>query len=109
MWDRLGSGIEPVSPALPPPRAGPVPPAGPERQTLVSRADCFIDSVKAFDCVDHNKRWKILKEMGIPDHLTCLLRNLYVDQEATVRTEQQTTDWFELLLLNPHTGFSGDR
>ena len=53
---------------------------------------CFIDYAKAFDCVDHNKLWKILKEMGIPDHLTCLLRNLYSDQEATVRTrhEQQT-------------------
>ena len=47
---------------------------------------CFIDYAKAFDCVDHNKLWKILKEMGIPDHLTCLLRNLYADQEATVRT-----------------------
>ena len=54
---------------------------------------CFIDYAKAFDCVDHNKLWKILKEMGIPDHLTCLLRNLYAGQEATVRTtdmEQQT-------------------
>ena len=53
---------------------------------------CFIDYAKAFDCVDHNKLWKILKEMGIPDHLTCLLRNLYVGQEATVRLdmEQQT-------------------
>ena len=47
---------------------------------------CFIDEAKAFDCVDHNKLWKILKEMGIPDHLTCLLKNLYVGQEATVRT-----------------------
>ena len=53
---------------------------------------CFIDCVKAFDCVDHNKLWKILKEMGIPDHLTCLLRNLYAGQEATVRTEHGTTD-----------------
>ena len=53
---------------------------------------CFIDYAKAFDCVDHNKAWKILQEMGIPDHLTCLLRNLYAGQEATVRTghEQQT-------------------
>ena len=50
---------------------------------------CFIDYAKAFDCVDHNKLWKILKEMGIPDHLTCLLRNLYATQEATVRTGQQ--------------------
>ena len=49
-----------------------------------------------FDCVDHNKMWKILKEMGIPDHLTCLLRNLYADQEATVRTGHGTTDWFKI-------------
>ena len=53
---------------------------------------CFIDYAKAFDCVDHNKLWKILKEMGIPDHLTCSLRNLYADQEATVRTGHGTTD-----------------
>ena len=57
---------------------------------------CFIDYTKAFDCVDHNKLWKILKEMGIPDHLTCLLRNLYVGQEATVRTGHGTTDWFQI-------------
>ena len=56
---------------------------------------CFTDYAKAFDCVDHNKLWKILKEMGIPDHLTCLLRNLYVGQEATVRTGHGTTDWFQ--------------
>ena len=56
---------------------------------------CFIDYVKAFDCVDHNKLWKILKEMGIPDHLTCLLRNLYAGQEATVRNGHGTTDWFQ--------------
>ena len=56
----------------------------------------FIDYAKTFDCVDHNKLWKILKEMGIPDHLTCLLRNLYVGQEATVRTEHETTDWFKI-------------
>ena len=55
---------------------------------------CFIDYAKAFDCVDHNKLWKILKELGIPDHLTCLLRNLYAGQEATVRTGHGTTDWF---------------
>ena len=55
---------------------------------------CFIDYAKAFDCVDHNKLWKILKQMGIPDHLTCLLSNLYVGQEATVRTGHGTTDWF---------------
>ena len=57
---------------------------------------CFIDYAKAFDCVDHNKLRKILKEMEIPDHLTCLLRNLYVGQEATVRTEHATTDWFQI-------------
>ena len=56
---------------------------------------CFIDYAKVFDCVDHNKLWKILKGMGIPDHLTCLLRNLYADQEATVRTGHKTTDWFQ--------------
>ena len=56
---------------------------------------CFIDYTKAFDCVDNNKLWKILKEMGIPDHLTCLLRNLNAGQEATVRTGQGTTDWFK--------------
>ena len=55
---------------------------------------CFIDYAKAFDCVDHNKLWKILKEMGIPDHLTCLLRNLYAGQEATVRTGHGIADWF---------------
>ena len=54
---------------------------------------CFTDYTKAFDCVDHNKLWKILKEMGISDHLTCLLRNLYAGQEATVRTGHGTTDW----------------
>ena len=57
---------------------------------------CLIDYAKAFDCVDHNKMWKILKEMGIPDHLTCLLRNLYAGQEATVRTGHGTTDWFQV-------------
>ena len=57
---------------------------------------CFIDYAKAFDCVDHNKLWKILKEMGIPGHLTCLLRNLYAGQEAIVRTEHGTTDWFQI-------------
>ena len=56
---------------------------------------CFIDYAKAFDCVDHNKLWEILQEMGIPDHLTCLLRNLYAGQEATVRTGHGTTDWFQ--------------
>ena len=57
---------------------------------------CFIDYAKTLDCVDHKKRWKILKEMGIPDHLTCLLRNLYAGQEATVRTGHGTTDWFQI-------------
>ena len=56
----------------------------------------FIDYAKAFDCVDHNKLWKTLKEMGIPHHLTCLLRNLYAGQEATVRTGYGTTDWFQI-------------
>ena len=57
---------------------------------------CFTEYAKAFDCVDHNKVWKILKEMGIPDHLTCLLRNVYAGQEATVRTGHGTTDWFQI-------------
>ena len=57
---------------------------------------CFIDYGKAFECVDHHKLWKILKEMGIPDHLTCLLRNLYAGQEATLRTGHGTTDWFQI-------------
>ena len=57
---------------------------------------CFIDYAKAFDCVDHNKLWKILKEVGISDHLACLLRNLYACQEATFRTEHGRTDWFQI-------------
>ena len=57
---------------------------------------CFIDYAKSLDCVDHIKLWKILREMGIPDHLTCLLRNLYAGQEATVRTGHGTTDWFQI-------------
>ena len=57
---------------------------------------CFIDYAKAFDCVDHNKLWKILQEMGIPDHLTYLLRNLYSGEEAPVRTGHGTTDWFQI-------------
>ena len=56
---------------------------------------CFIDYAKAFDCVDHNKLWTVLQEMGIPDHLTCLLRKLYAGQEATVRNRHGTTDWFQ--------------
>ena len=78
----------------------------------------FIDYTKAFDCVDQNKLWKILQEMGIPDHLTCLLRNLCADQEATVRTRHGTTDWFKigegvcqgsllsLYLLNLHSEYT---
>ena len=57
---------------------------------------CFIDYAKAFDCVNHNKLWKILQEMGIPDNLTCLLRNVYAGQEAAVRTGHGTTDWFQI-------------
>ena len=57
---------------------------------------CFIDYAKAFDCVDYNKPWKILKEMGILDYLTCLLGNLYASQEATARTGHETTDWFQI-------------
>ena len=57
---------------------------------------CFTDYAKVFDCVDHNKLWEILKEMGIPHHPTCLLRNLYAGQEATVRTRHETTDWFQI-------------
>ena len=57
---------------------------------------CFTDYAKAFDCVDHNKMWEILKEMGTPDHLTCLLRNLNAGQEATVRSGHVTTDWFQI-------------
>ena len=65
-----------------------------EKARELQKNICFIDYAKAFDCVDHNKPWKILKEMGIPDHLTCLLRNLYAGQETTVRTG--TTDWFQI-------------
>ena len=64
----------------------------PERNTYF----CFTDYAKAFDCVDHNKLWKILKEMGIPDHLTCLLRNMYAGQEVTVTSGHGTTDWFQI-------------
>ena len=64
--------------------------------TQLKQHFCFTDYAKAFDCVDHNKLWKILKEMGIPHHLTCLLRNLYAGQEATVRTGHGTTDWFQI-------------
>jgi len=57
---------------------------------------CFIDYAKAFDCVDHNTLWEVLQEMGIPDHLTCLLRNLYAGQKATVRTRHGTMDWVQI-------------
>ena len=67
-----------------------------KKQESSRRTFCFIDYAKAFDCVDHNKLWKILKEMGILNHLTCLLRNLYAGQEATVRTGHGTTDWFQI-------------
>ena len=67
-----------------------------KREVLKNIYFCFIDYAKAFDCVDHNKRWKILKEMGIPDHLTCLLRNPYADQEATIKTKHETTNWFQI-------------
>ena len=66
------------------------------REFQKSISFCYIDYAKAFDCVDHNKLWTILKEMGIPDHLICLLRNLYAGQEATVRTGHGTTDWFQI-------------
>jgi len=66
------------------------------REFLKNIYFCFIDYTKAFDCVDHHKLWKILKEIRLPDHLTCLLRNLYSGQEATVRMEHGTTDWFQI-------------
>ena len=66
------------------------------KQQSSRKTFCFIDYAKAFDCVDHNKLWKLLKEMQIPDHLTCLLRNLNAGQEATVRTGHGTTDWFQI-------------
>ena len=75
---------------------GPVEHRHPAISTKDSIYFCFIDYAKASDFVDKNKLWKILKEMGIPDHLTCLLRNLYVGQEATVRTGHGTTDWFQI-------------
>ena len=72
---------------------------GSQRKQVSSKKNiyfCFTDYAKAFDYVDHNKLWKILKEMGIPDYLTCLFRNLYASQEATVRTGHGTTDWFQI-------------
>ena len=70
--------------------------AGSSKKQESSRNFCFIDYAKTFDCVGHNKLWKILREMGIQDHLSCPLRNLYVGQEATVRTGHGTTDWFQI-------------
>ena len=72
--------------------------AGSQKKTEVQRNIffCFIDYTKAFDCMDHSKPWNILQEMGIPDHLTCFLRNLYTGQEAKVRTRHGTTDWFQI-------------
>ena len=67
-----------------------------EKAREFQKNTCFVDYTKAFDCADHNKLWKILKEMGIPDHVTCLLLNLYASQEATVRTGHGTTDWFQI-------------
>ena len=67
-----------------------------KKQESSRKTSTSLDYAKAFDCVDHNKLWKILKEMGIPDHPTCLLRNLYAGQEATVRTGHGTTDWFQI-------------
>ena len=67
-----------------------------EFQKNIYFIDCFIDCAKTLDCVDHNKLWKILQEMEIPDQPTCLLRNLYAGQEATVRTGHETTDWFQI-------------
>ena len=66
------------------------------REFLKNIYFCFLDCAKAFDCVDHNKLWEILQEMGIPDHLTCLLRNVFADQESTVRTRHGTMDWFQI-------------
>ena len=70
--------------------------AGSSKKQESQKSICFIDYFKAFDCVDHNKLWKILQEMGKLDHLTCLLRNLYASQEATVRSGHGTTDWFQI-------------
>ena len=86
--------IEPGSSAL---QADSLPFEPPGKSCIISSvSQCFIDYAKAFDCVDHNKLWKILKEMEIPDHLTCLLRNLYAGQEAIVRNGHRTTDWFQI-------------
>ena len=68
-----------------------------KKQESSRKSFCFIDYAKAFDCLDHNKLWKILQEMAIPDHLTCLLRNLYAGQEATIQTGHGKTDWFQIV------------
>ena len=80
----------------------PAPAGSSKKQESSRKTFCFIDYAKAFNCVGHNKLWKILKEMGIPDHMTCLLRNLYSGQEATVRTGYRTTDWFQIGKGVPH-------
>ena len=67
-----------------------------KKRNCKKKSFCFIDYAKGFDCVDHKKLWKILKEMGLSDHLTCILRSLYVGQEATVRSRHGTTDWFKI-------------
>ena len=67
-----------------------------KQKSFRETSSCFIDYVKVFACVDHNKLWKILKEMGIPNHLTCLLRHVYAGQEVTVRTGHGTMDWFQI-------------
>ena len=67
-----------------------------ESKGISEKHPCFIDYIKAFDCVDNDKLWEALREIGIPDHLTCLLRNQYVGQEATVRTQNGATDWFKI-------------
>ena len=112
-----GVGRRPKPPLQPNPPIHPIPSKGTSSTSQGSKQGnllfvfaplclnfCFIDYAKAFDCADHNKLWKILKEMGIPDHLTCLLRNLYAGQEATVRTGHETTDWFQIGKGTPSMG-----
>ena len=91
MWDLPGPGIEPLCDPMDCSLPG-----SSVHGIFQEIYFCFIDYAKSFDCVDHNKLWRILKEMGIPDHLTCLLRNLYAGQEATFRTGNGTTDWFQI-------------
>ena len=108
--DLPNSGTEPGSPAWQADSLPSEPPGKPKSMLLTWKDNhnmvsflkavyiyfCFIDYAKAFDCMDHNQLWKILQEMGIPDHLACLLRNLHAGQEATVRTGHGTTDWFQI-------------